>query len=149
MRAVLQRVTQASVEVDGQAVGRIGLGLVVLLGVARGDTEQDLAQLLEKLPSLRIFSDESGKMNRSLMEVGGAVLVISQFTLLGDTRKGRRPGFEQAADLATARALYDAFVVGLRRAGLPVETGMFGAHMQVHLVNDGPVTFVMDTRRDA
>jgi D-tyrosyl-tRNA(Tyr) deacylase len=146
MRAVIQRVTHASVQVDGQVVGRIGPGLVLLLGVAKGDTEQDLAFLVEKIPVLRIFGDEAGKMNRSLVEVGGAVLAISQFTLLGETRKGRRPGFDLAADPTTAKALYDQFVERLRDAGLTVETGVFGAHMQVELVNDGPVTFVLDSR---
>jgi len=146
MRAVIQRVTRASVQVDGQVVGRIGPGLVLLLGVAKGDTEQDLAYLVEKIRVLRIFSDEAGKMNRSLVEVGGAVLVISQFTLLGDTRKGRRPGFDFAAEPTTAKALYDQFVERLRGTGLTVATGVFGAYMEVELVNDGPVTFVLDSR---
>ncbi len=149
MRAVIQRVSRASVEVDGQVVGRIGLGLVVLLGVAKGDTEQDVSHLLEKIPALRIFSDEAGKMNRSLTDLGGAVLVISQFTLLGDTRKGRRPGFDEAADPATARTLYERFVERLRSTRLTVERGSFGAHMQVQLVNDGPVTLILDTRAGA
>lgn len=147
MKAVIQRVTRASVEVDGRIVGQIRTGLVVLLGVAKGDTEADLAYLVEKIPALRIFSDEAGKMNRSLAEIGGGVLAISQFTLLGDTRKGRRPGFEQAADPATARWFYEQFVEQLRRTtDLTVETGVFGAHMTVELVNDGPVTFVLDSR---
>jgi D-tyrosyl-tRNA(Tyr) deacylase len=147
MRAVIQRVTRASVEVDGRIVGQIGTGLVVLLGVAKDDTEADLTYLVQKIPALRIFSDETGKMNRSLMDIGGGVLAISQFTLLGDTRKGRRPGFERAADPVTARCLYEEFVDRLRRTtGLTVATGVFGAQMKVELVNDGPVTFVVDSR---
>lgn len=147
MRAVIQRVAHASVEVDGQIVGRIGAGLVVLLGVAKGDTEADLAYLVEKIPALRIFGDEAGKMNRSLTEIAGGLLAVSQFTLLGDTRKGRRPGFDQAADPGTAEHLFARFVETLRRtAGLTVETGVFGAHMKVDLLNDGPVTFILDTR---
>jgi len=147
MRAVIQRVAHASVEVDGQIVGRIGAGLVVLLGVAKGDTEADLAYLVEKIPALRIFGDEAGKMNRSLTEIAGGLLAVSQFTLLGDTRKGRRPGFDQAADPSIAKRLFGQFVETLRRtAGLTVETGVFGAHMKVALLNDGPVTFILDTR---
>lgn len=147
MRAVIQRVTQASVEVEGQVVGRIGPGLVVLVGVAKGDTDTDLAFMADKIPALRIFSDEAGKMNRSVTDIGGGLLAISQFTLLGDTKKGRRPGFDQAADPAQARHLFDAFVQRMRqRPGLQVETGVFGAHMKVNLVNDGPVTFVLDSR---
>lgn len=147
MKAVIQRVTRASVEVDGKIVGQIRAGLVVLLGVAKGDTETDLAYLVEKIPALRIFSDEAGKMNRSLAEIGGGVLAISQFTLLGDTRKGRRPGFDQAADPATAQRLYEQFIEQLRQnTDLAVETGIFGAHMKIDLVNDGPVTFVLDSR---
>lgn len=147
MKAVLQRVTRASVEVEGQVVGRIGLGLLVLLGVAKGDDERDLSYLVEKVQTLRIFSDDQGKMNRSLRDVGGALLVVSQFTLLGDTAKGRRPGFDLAAPPEAARALYEDTVRRLRNEGLKVETGVFGAHMQVELLNDGPVTFVVDSRR--
>ena len=146
MKAVIQRVTRASVEVDGKIVGQIRAGLVLLLGVAKGDTESDLTYLAEKIPALRIFSDEAGKMNRSLAEIGGGVLAISQFTLLGDTKKGRRPGFDQAADPDAAKRLYEQFVERLRRTDLTVETGVFGAHMKVELVNDGPVTFVLDSR---
>ncbi len=147
MKAVIQRVTRASVEADGKITGQIRAGLVVLLGVAKGDTEADLAYLVEKIPALRIFSDEAGKMNRSLAEVRGGVLAVSQFTLLGDTRKGRRPGFDQAADPDVARRFYDQFVEQLRKTtDLVVETGVFGAHMNVELVNDGPVTFVLDSR---
>jgi D-tyrosyl-tRNA(Tyr) deacylase len=147
MKAVIQRVTRASVEVDGMIVGRIGAGLLVLLGVAKGDDERDLSYLLEKLQTLRIFGDDQGKMNRSLVDVGGALLLVSQFTLLGDTSKGRRPGFDLAASPEAARALYEQAVERLRSAGLTVETGVFGAHMQVELLNDGPVTFIVDSRR--
>ena len=147
MKAVIQRVTRASVEVEGRIVGRIGAGLLVLLGVAKGDDERDLSYLLEKLQTLRIFGDDQGKMNRSLVDVGGALLLVSQFTLLGDTSKGRRPGFDLAASPEAARALYEQAVGRLRSAGLTVETGVFGAHMQVELLNDGPVTFIVDSRR--
>jgi D-tyrosyl-tRNA(Tyr) deacylase len=147
MKAVIQRVTRASVEVDGRITGQIRAGLVVLLGVAKGDTEADLTYLAEKIPALRIFSDEAGRMNRSLAEIGGGALVISQFTLLGDTRKGRRPGFDQAADPDVAKRLYEQFVERLRQTtDLTIETGVFGAHMKIDLLNDGPVTFVLDSR---
>ena len=150
MKALIQRVTRASVEVDGRIVGQIRNGLLVLLGVARGDTEADLAYLVEKIPALRIFSDEAGKMNRSLAETGGGLLAISQFTLLGDTRKGRRPGFDQAADPPTARRLFEQFVAALKeKTDLTIETGVFGAHMKVELVNDGPVTFIVDSKGPA
>lgn len=147
MKAVIQRVTRASVEVEGQVVGRIDLGLLVLLGVAKGDGEGDLSYLVEKVQALRIFNDDQGKMNRSLRDVGGALLVVSQFTLLGDTAKGRRPGFDLAAPPEAARAWYDEAVQRLRHEGLKVETGVFGSHMQVELLNDGPVTFIVDSRR--
>lgn len=149
MKAIIQRVTRASLEVDGQIVGRIGLGLLVLLGVAKGDEERDVSYMVEKLHTLRIFGDAQGKMNRSLIDVGGALLIVSQFTLLGETGKGRRPGFDLAASPEAARALYDEVVRRVRCAGLPVETGIFGAHMQVELLNDGPVTFILDSRRPA
>jgi D-aminoacyl-tRNA deacylase len=147
MKAVIQRVTRASVEVDGKIVGQIRAGLVVLLGISKGDTDTDVLYLTEKIPALRIFSDEAGKMNRSLAEIGGGLLAISQFTLLGDTRKGRRPGFDQAAEPATARRLFEEFV-GALRAGtdLTIETGVFGARMAVELLNDGPVTFILDSK---
>lgn len=148
MKAVIQRVTRASVEVDGRIVGRIGAGLLVLLGVAKGDEERDLLYLVEKLHTLRIFSDDQGKMNRSLVEVGGEVLLVSQFTLLGDTTKGRRPGFDRAAAPDEARTWYEQAVTRLRAVGVKVETGVFGAHMQVELLNDGPVTFLLDSRRE-
>ncbi|MBS0177947.1 MAG: D-tyrosyl-tRNA(Tyr) deacylase [Nitrospira sp.] len=148
MKAVIQRVTRASVEVDGRIVGRIGAGLLVLLGVAKGDEERDLLYLVEKLHTLRIFSDDQGKMNRSLVEVGGEVLLVSQFTLLGDTTKGRRPGFDRVAAPDEARTWYEQAVTRLRAVGVKVETGVFGAHMQVELLNDGPVTFLLDSRRE-
>lgn len=147
MRAVIQRVSRASVEVEGKTVGQIRTGLLVLLGVAKGDTENDVTYLVEKIPALRIFSDEAGKMNRSLAELGGGLLAVSQFTLLGDTRKGRRPGFDQAADPETARRLFAHFVDLLRKTtDLTVQTGEFGAHMRVELVNDGPVTFILESK---
>ena len=148
MKAVIQRVTRASVEVDGRIVGRIGAGLLVLLGVAKGDEERDLLYLVEKLHTLRIFADDQGKMNRSLVEVGGEVLLVSQFTLLGDTTKGRRPGFDRAAAPDEARIWYEEAVTRRRAGGVKVETGVFGAHMQVELLNDGPVTFLLDSRRE-
>ncbi len=147
MKAVLQRVTRATVEVDGEVVGRIGAGVLVLLGVAKDDGEHDLLYIVEKIQTLRIFADHQGRMNLSLRDVGGALLVVSQFTLLGDTTKGRRPGFDLAAPPAEARALYNETVGRLQAAGIAVETGRFGAQMQVELVNDGPVTFLLDSRR--
>lgn len=148
MRAVIQRVTRASVEVDGAIVGKIGPGLLVLLGVAREDGESDAHYIADKILGLRIFPDDEGKMNRSLADCGGSVLLVSQFTLLGDTAKGRRPGFDRAAPPELARALYEKVATDLRTQGAPVETGLFGAHMAVELVNDGPVTFILDSRRD-
>ncbi len=145
MRAVVQRVSQSEVTVDGEAVGRIGRGLMVLLGVARGDTEAEVRFLADKIPRLRIFEDDNGKMNRSLIDVGGGMLVVSQFTLLGDCRKGRRPSFVQAADPETATALYEDFVGRVRELDIHVETGRFGAMMAVSLVNDGPVTLILES----
>ena len=146
MRAVLQRVTSASVEVDGTIVGRIRQGLVVLLGVAKGDDESDAKYLADKIRTFRIFADEQGKMNRSLTEVGGGVLLVSQFTLLGRTTNGCRPSFDEAAPPDLAKHLYEQVAADLRACGTPVETGVFAAHMHVALVNDGPVTFVVDSR---
>lgn len=146
MKAILQRVTSASVEVDGQVVGRIQQGLIVLLGVAKGDDESDTCYLVDKIHGLRIFSDEQGKMNQSLGDVGGAVLLVSQFTLLGRTRNGRRPSFDEAAPPDHAKRLYEQVAADLRARGTPVEMGVFAAHMLVALVNDGPVTFVLDSR---
>jgi D-tyrosyl-tRNA(Tyr) deacylase len=146
MKAVLQRVTNASVEVDGNVVGRIQHGLMVLLGIAKGDNESDTAYVVEKIKSLRMFADDHGKMNRSLTDVGGAVLLVSQFTLLGRIDNGRRPSFDGAAPPDLAKRLYEQVAADLRAYGTPVETGVFAAHMQVALVNDGPVTFVLDSR---
>ena len=147
MRAVLQRVTRASVEVEGALVGQIGAGWLVLLGVAKGDADEDADRLAEKVIGLRAFEDEQGKMNRSVAEVGGAVLVVSQFTLLGDCRQGRRPSFIEAAEPAEAERLYRRFAGRVAAAGLPVETGVFRADMKVELVNDGPVTLLLDSRK--
>ena len=147
MRAVVQRVTSASVTIDGAVVGEIGIGLLVLLGVAVDDEAADEAQLAEKLANLRIFADEAGLMNRSVIDAGGSVLVDSQFTLLGDTRKGRRPSFVAAARGDAASARYESVVAQLRGMGLRVETGRFGADMAVALVNDGPVTILIDTKK--
>lgn len=147
MRAVLQRVTRASVRVDGETVGEIGVGLLVLLGIARDDTEQDARYTLEKVLSLRVFEDAEGRMNLSLTEVDGALLVVSQFTLYGDARKGRRPSWSDAAPPEVAGPLYDFFVGDARRQVSRVETGSFGAMMEVELVNDGPVTILLDSRK--
>ena len=131
--------------VDGSVVGEIGAGLLILLGVAKSDTLQDAESLADKILNLRVFSDDAGKMNRSLLECSGDLLIISQFTLYGDCRKGRRPGFDAAAPAEQARALYEAFVGLVRRSGLRVETGVFQAHMDVSLVNDGPVTLMLES----
>ncbi len=147
MRAVLQRVSDASVEVDGSIVGRIGPGWLVLLGVARGDTEADVAWMADKLLALRGFEDDQGKMNRSVADVGGGILVVSQFTLLGDCRAGRRPSFTDAAEPVEAERLYGAFVERIRSSNLPIATGVFRAMMKVALVNDGPVTFLLESRK--
>ncbi|TKB65598.1 MAG: D-tyrosyl-tRNA(Tyr) deacylase [Nitrospira sp.] len=146
MKAVIQRVTKASVQVEGQTVGQIDFGLLVLLGVAKGDGETDGQYVVEKVRTLRIFSDEQGKMNRSLVDIGGSVLLVSQFTLLGRTANGRRPSFDEAASPDEANRLYGQVAAGLRDLGTHVETGIFAAHMQVELLNDGPVTFVLDSR---
>ena len=146
MKAVIQRVTSASVHVAGKTVGQIQSGLLVLLGVAKGDKEVDGRYLVEKICTLRIFSDEQGKMNRSLLDIHGSVLLVSQFTLLGRTANGRRPSFDEAAAPDEARQLYEQVVTELRALGTLVETGVFAAHMQVELLNDGPVTFVLDSR---
>ncbi|WP_075579839.1 MULTISPECIES: D-aminoacyl-tRNA deacylase [Acidaminococcus] len=145
MRAVVQRVSAASVTVEGRKVGTIGPGLLVLLGVARGDTEKDGEYLAEKLAGLRIFEDEEEKMNRSVAQIGGSILLVSQFTLYGDVRHGRRPSFTQAAPPEEANRLYEDLAQKLRDKGLTVETGQFQAHMEVSLVNDGPVTILLDS----
>src|SRR5262249_1891086 len=147
MRAVLQRVTRASVEVDGACTGRVGRGWLVLLGVAGGDSTEDAAWLAEKILNLRGFEDDAGKMNRSVLEIGGGILVVSQFTLLADCRAGRRPSFTAAADPALAERLYLECADILAGSGLHVATGVFRAMMQVELVNDGPVTFLLDSRK--
>jgi len=146
MKAVIQRVTRASVRVEGNTVGQIESGLLILLGVAKGDGETDARYLTEKICTLRIFPDEKGKMNRSLVDIGGSVLLVSQFTLLGETAKGRRPSFDEAAPPEEAKRLYGQVVADIRSHGTRVETGVFAAHMQVELLNDGPVTFVLDSR---
>ena len=145
MRAVLQRVTRASVTVDGEVVGRIGPGLLALVGARTGDTPDDAAWLADRIAGLRIFNDEAGKMNLSVRDTGGAVLVVSQFTLYADTSRGRRPSFVDAAAPEVASPLVDSVVDGLRTAGLHVETGVFGAMMDVELLNGGPVTIVLDS----
>ena len=147
MRAVVQRVSRAEVRVDGEVTGHIGRGLAVLLGVSRDDTEADGDYLLEKIAGLRFFPDAEGKMNLGLEQVGGELLVVSQFTLYGDVRRGRRPSFDAAAAPETARALYEDVVRELRAVPLPVATGEFQAMMRVELVNDGPVTILVDSKR--
>ena len=148
MRAVIQRVSRASVSVDEQVVGSIGRGLLILLAAGADDTEQDLNYLVDKTANLRIFPDDSGKMNRSILDVDGGALAISQFTLYGDCRKGRRPGFSRALDPRLARDFYEQFLHRLADAGVsPVEAGIFAANMAVELVNDGPVTLLLDSRK--
>lgn len=145
MRAVVQRVSSARVEVAGEVTGAIGAGLLVLLGVARGDTDADATWLVGKILGLRVFPDAEGKMNLGLPEVGGGLLVVSQFTLYGDTRKGRRPSFDRAAAPEEARRLYEVFVSEAKARGVKVETGVFQTMMDVHLVNDGPVTLICES----
>jgi D-tyrosyl-tRNA(Tyr) deacylase len=145
MRVVIQRVTEARVEVGTNVTGSIGPGLLVFLGIAKTDTEKEAKYLIGKVLDLRIFPDEAGKMNRSIREVGGSLLVVSQFTLYGDCRTGRRPSFDLAASPADAARLYQHFVDMARQTGISVETGVFQAQMQVHLVNDGPVTLICDS----
>jgi D-aminoacyl-tRNA deacylase len=156
LRAVLQRVSTATVTVDGQIVGQIGnattrqpSGLLVLFGVAGGDTDEDSVFLARKTVELRIFEDENGKMNKSLIEIGGTVLVVSQFTLIADWRNGRRPGFSRAASPQEGERLYLHYVDQLRQKQIPVQTGIFGADMQVSIQNEGPVTLILDTREKA
>jgi len=147
MRIVLQRVTRASVTVEGRVTGQIGAGLVALVAVGREDTAATVVAMAEKIVNLRIFNDEQGKMNRSLLDTGGAVLAVSQFTLYGDARGGRRPSFVLAAPPDLGKALYEDFVAALRALGPRVETGVFQAHMSVELVNDGPVTILIDSSK--
>jgi D-tyrosyl-tRNA(Tyr) deacylase len=146
MRAVVQRVKESSVKADRQTIGRIGKGLLVLLGVAEGDTPSDADYLANKIVNLRIFEDDGAKMNRSLLSIGGEMLVVSQFTLLGDCRKGRRPSFTAAAGPQKASELYEKFVQEARRLGISVETGRFQTMMEVALINDGPVTLILESR---
>ncbi len=147
MKAVIQRVKSAEVCVDGRMTGKIGKGLLVLLGVGKGDGERDLSFLTSKIPDLRIFEDDFGKLNLSLKEMNGEMLVVSQFTLYGDCRKGRRPSFTEAEEPAAAKHLYEQFILKLREQGIPVQTGEFQANMEVHLINDGPVTLLLDSRQ--
>ena len=146
MKALLQRVTTASVSIDNKEVGRIGRGLVVFLGVASGDTEKDAQYLADKMVNLRIFADEEGKLNLSALDISGELLLVSQFTLLADTRKGRRPSFVGAAPPAQAEELFEYFTGQVRATGLKVETGRFQAYMQVEIHNDGPVTILVDSK---
>lgn len=145
MRAILQRVSEATVEVEGRVVGRTGPGLLVLLGAGHGDSAAEARLLAEKSAQLRIFGDDDGKFNRSLLDIAGGALVVSQFTLFADTRKGRRPSFTDAAPPELAAPLVEAYCEALRALGVPVETGVFGAAMRVALVNDGPVTIILDS----
>lgn len=148
MRAVVQRVVRGSVTVEGNVVGEIGRGLVVLLGVGRGDTVNDAVYLADKAANLRVFEDEQGKMNLSVLDTGWSVLAVSQFTLYGDCRKGRRPGFSEASPPEEARDLYEIFVRELEKLGLRVATGCFREHMTVEIMNDGPVTLLLDSKRN-
>jgi D-aminoacyl-tRNA deacylase len=147
MRAVVQKVKRAEVRVGEEIVGRIGPGLLILLGVGKGDTESVAGALADKIASLRIFDDDRGKMHRSLLDTAGQALCVSQFTLYGDCRKGRRPSYDQAAPPGQAAALYESFIKFLRQRGIPTETGRFRATMDVELVNDGPVTLLLDSDR--
>ena len=145
MRALLQRVTEAEVKVKGQQIGATGAGLLILICAMAGDTLAEVDQLINKITKLRIFKDDAGKMNKSIMDIGGSALVVSQFTLAADTKRGNRPGFSNAAPPEDGRALYEYFSDGLAQAGVRVETGEFGADMKVSLINDGPVTIWLDT----
>ena len=147
MRAVIQRVASASVTVGGEVVGQIAKGFLVLLGVSESDTQDDVVYMAQKIVGLRVFEDSDGKMNLGLQDVAGSMLVVSQFTLLGDCRKGRRPSFVAAARPEIAKRLYETFVAEVRGQGVPVETGRFQQHMYVALVNDGPVTLLLDSRK--
>lgn len=148
MRAVVQRVTIAGVKVEGNLVGSIGAGFAVLLGISGDDTEKDIEYLVDKLVNLRVFDDSDGKMNISLLDAGGELLIVSQFTLYGDCRKGRRPSYDKAAKPEAARSLYEAFVQRCRDCNVKVETGVFQAMMDVEIQNDGPVTLLLDSKRE-
>lgn len=145
MKAVLQRVSNASVRVDDKTIGAIDSGFLILLGIAKGDTQEDLIWLVQKVAALRVFQDDAGKMNLSLADIGGSILLISQFTLLADCRKGRRPSFDLAGEPEVANAFYEKAAILWRDMGFHVEMGSFGSHMQVSLLNDGPVTLLIDT----
>ncbi|MEW8973346.1 MAG: D-aminoacyl-tRNA deacylase [Tissierellaceae bacterium] len=147
MRAVIQRVNKSSVTVDGNVVGEIGNGLLVLLGVGHGDDTKDLEYIVDKILNLRIFQDENDKMNLSVLDIKGEILVVSQFTLYGDVRKGRRPSFSQSAHPDIANRLYEEFIESVRDRGIKVQHGVFGAHMDVELVNNGPVTILLDSNK--
>jgi D-tyrosyl-tRNA(Tyr) deacylase len=147
MRAVIQRVKSAEVRVDNRVTGSIEKGLLILLGVGKGDSESDISFLTSKIPELRIFEDDSGKFNLSLREIGGEMLVVSQFTLYADCRRGRRPSFTEAEEPAAAKDLYERFISRLREQGITIKTGEFQAKMEVHLINDGPVTLLLDSRQ--
>lgn len=147
MRAVVQRVKKAKVTVEGEIVGEIGMGLMVLLGVGKEDSEKDLEYLKEKVLNLRIFNDEEGKMNNSLIDIGGELLVVSQFTLYGDARKGKRPGFSDAANPETANFMYEQFIKSAKESGIKTENGKFGADMDVEFINWGPVTILLDSKK--
>jgi len=147
MRAVVQRVKEAKIEVDSQIVGSIGKGLLVYLGVGKDDSEKDVEFIADKLVNLRIFADENDKMNLSVLDVGGEILLVSQFTLYGDCRKGRRPGFDLAGEPKTAERLYEKTIEAIRQKDAPVKTGIFAAHMDVTSINDGPVTFLLDSKK--
>ena len=147
MRAVVQRVKEAKIEVDRQIVGSIGKGLLVYLGVGKDDSEKAVEFIADKLVNLRIFADENDKMNLSVLDVQGAILLVSQFTLYGDCRKGRRPGFDLAGEPQTAEAIYENTIDAIRQKGSPVETGVFAAHMDVTSINDGPVMFLLDSKK--
>ena len=147
MRAVVQRVLEGEVEINGQSVGKIGGGLLVYLSVGKTDTEKDAEWIAEKLVNLRIFHDEAGKMNRNVIDVGGGILLVSNFTLHGDCRKGRRPGFDAAAEPQLAKQLYEKVIKLVKEQSIPVETGTFGEYMQVSSINDGPVTFLLDSSK--
>jgi len=146
MRAVIQRVKSAEVDVEGRLTGKIGRGLLVFIGVGKRDGQPDLSYMASKIPDLRIFEDSSGKFNLSLRDIKGEILIVSQFTLYGDCRKGRRPSFTDAEDPQVAKTLYEEFVSAIKAVGIPVQTGEFQAKMEVHLINDGPVTLLLDSR---
>ena len=146
MRAVIQRVKSAAVYVDGRLSGKIGNGLLVLVGIGKGDGEKDISYMASKIPDLRIFEDASGKFNLSLKDIDGGILIVSQFTLFGDCRKGRRPSFSEAEEPAMAKDLYDRLILKLKERKILTQTGQFQAKMEVHLINDGPVTLLLDSR---